>query len=484
MNTEPAQTQELFDVEIEQALIGACLADELVAREAESLVDADDFMDPLHGRIWTAIAFLRAGGGMATPLTVAAHLASDPGMIEIRGRAYLASLTLASSPVPNFKDYAGIIVNLAQRRRMDAELEAARVRIYAVDVPLTECVADVIAAVGLASDREARNAGYLALPDAIDEVMREAEAAVNGVVPPSIKAGLKDLDAVTGGFQSGDMVVVAGRPGQGKTVLLATVARAAAETGAPAIVFELEMRRKAILHRLIADIDYRRGEKHPLLYSRMRSGKLQDGEFDRMNMAAERLKLLPISIFDTAGMTIQEIGTHAARFADRSRRMGVIVIDYLQIVKSGDRYAGSKVAEMTEVSNEIKRMAKRIGWPVVVGCQLNREVEKRHEKDRRPQLSDLRETGAIEQDADIVIGMHRPAYYIARRRPEKGKDDGGWLQWLSDMETVRYDLELPVIKNRSGPDGLVKCFVDIGAGAIRDLDARSADDDAGQGMLV
>lgn len=480
-------TPQLFDTEIEQALIGACLINEEIAREAEYLCDPDDFMDPLHRRIWAGISALRGRGTAATPFTIGAHLSADAGLNEVGGRAYLTSLARSAPPAPNFKDYARIVVDLAQRRRLDAELEAARERIYSTDIPISECVADVLAASGIVADREARDAGYLPLSEAVDEVLREAEAAMNGTKPASIKTGLKDLDALTGGFQSGDMVVIAGRPGQGKTVLLGGIARAAAQDGAPVIIFELEMRRKSILHRMIADIDYDdRGSHAPLAYSRMRAGKYWDGEFERMIEASNRLRELPIEIFDTPGMTIHEIGAHAQRFADRSRRMGVIVIDYLQIVKSGDRYAGSKVAEMTEVSNEIKRMAKRIGWPVAVGCQLNRGIESRPEKERRPQLSDLRETGAIEQDADIVIGMHRPAYYVARKRPEKGKEDSGWLSWLADMEIARHELDLPVPKNRSGPDGMVRCFVDIGASAIRDAKGGddSAPDGSGEGMLI
>lgn len=481
MNAQ-ASTPQLYDVEIEQALIGACLVDDVVARESEGLVDAAEFMDPLHQRVWSSIHALRARGGAATPITVHAHLASDEGLIELGGRAYLVSLARGASPSPNFKDYARIIRDLAQRRRIDAELEAARSRIYAFDIPVTQCVADVIAAAGLAAENESREAGYLPLAEAIDEVMREAEAAVNGTVPESVKTGLTDLDEIIGGgLQSGDMVVIAGRPGQGKTVALGKFGLAAARDGRPAIIFELEMRRRSILHRLFCDIDFDHAYKKPLAYARMRSGKFYDGEFERMEAAAGDLRRLPVSIFDTAGMTITQIGSHAQRFADRSRRMGVIVIDYLQIVKSGERYSGSKVAEMTEVSNEIKRMAKRIGWPVAVGCQLNREVEKREVP--RPQLSDLRETGAIEQDADIVIGMHRPAYYVARKKPVKGKEDPKWVEWLADMETTRNVLELGVIKNRSGPESDVKCFVDIGASAIRDHDWATRAD-PGQGMLV
>lgn len=462
-------TPQLFDTEIEQALIGACLADEMVAREAECLCDADDFMDPMHQRVWNAISVLRARGTPATALTLGAHMAADAGLNEVGARAYLTSLSQSAPVMPNFRDYARIITDLAQRRRLDAELEAARERLYAVHIPISECLQDVLAAAGMASDRDARDAGYLPMPDAVDQMLLEAENAVNGVLPPSIKTGLKDLDALTGGFQGGDMVVVAGRPGQGKTVMLGTMARAAAEDGAPVILFELEMVRKSILHRLIADIDYDiRGRQSPLAYSRMRAGKFWTGEFDRMVEASHRLRALPIEIFDTPGMTIHQIESHAARFADRSRRMGLIAIDYLQIVQAGDRYAGSKVAEMTEVSNAVKRMAKRIGWPVAIGCQLNRGLENRPEKDRRPQLSDLRETGAIEQDADIVIGMHRPGYYVQRKKPEKGPADPGWMAWLSDMELVKHDLELSIPKNRSGPDGIIKCFVDIGASAIRD----------------
>lgn len=480
----PKVEPKLFDVDIEQALIGACLTDVRAQAEAIDLCAPEDFSDQLHQRLWSAIAVMRAQGRTVTPLTVGAWLSTDEGLFEVRGRGYLSSLAMSAPAGANVKDFARIITDLALRRRLDAQLEKARTDILDQGLPVTECLGPVIEIGAVASDRAAAKDGYMPTGDALDELLRQTEAQLNGQTVDAVKTGVDRLDEITGGFQAADLVVIAGRPGAGKSVLLTTVARVAAQAGRPAIMFELEMPRRAILQRLICDVDYDTRTKAAMAYTRFRNGKLWNGEFERAYAASQVIRGLPLEIFDTSGMTIHQIATHAERFVSRARTMGVIVIDYLQIVTAGDRYQGSKVNEVTEISNSCKRLAKRTGWPVVVGCQLNREVEKRDASNRRPQLSDLRESGAIEQDADIVIGMHRPAYYVMQKRPAAGKSAPEYRDWANDFNSVRNDLELSALKNRNGPPGIVDCFVDIGASAIRNKPGQQPGQDDGEGLLV
>jgi replicative DNA helicase len=251
----------------------------------------------------------------------------------------------------------------------------------------------------------------------------------------------------------------------GKSVLLSHVAKAAAMEGAPALLISLEMPREQNVQRLIADIDYDDHPDSPLHYTWFRRGSLRAEQLDRATRAGIRLRQLPLEIFDNSGVNVHQISALAERFAARQRKMGIVAVDYLQIVAPSDRYSGSKVQEVTEISNGLKSLAKRIGWPVIVGCQLNRLVEGRDIK--RPRLADLRESGAIEQDADVVMGLYRPAYYVEEQRPEYGPTDPAWATWKAELDAVRNDLDIIVLKNRNGPTGSVKLHVEIAASAIR-----------------
>ena len=200
--------------------------------------------------------------------------------------------------------------------------------------------------------------------------------------------------------------------------------------------------------------------------NRFRSGKLSDDQFDRAYAASQQLRELTfLEIFDGDGVTIHEIAAMAEKFAVRSKALGVVCIDYLQIIRPTDRYAGSKVQEITEISNALKALAKRIGWPIIVECQLNRMVESRDVK--RPRLGDLRESGAIEQDADVVLGLYRPGYYVDEKRPEHGSADPAWAQWESEWEAEKNSLDIAVLKNRNGARGVTRVHVEVSAGAIR-----------------
>lgn len=176
-------------------------------------------------------------------------------------------------------------------------------------------------------------------------------------------------------------------------------------------------------------------------------------------------ELTNLEIFDGDGTNIHEIAALAERFAARFNTLGVVCIDYLQIVRPSDRYKGAKTQEITEISNALKALAKRIGWPVVVGCQLNRGVEGREVK--RPRLGDLRESGAIEQDADLVLGLYRSGYYLEEKRPEHGEHDEGWPAWKTEWDTEKNNLEIGVLKNRNGMTGIARVHVEVAASAIR-----------------
>jgi replicative DNA helicase len=301
-------------------------------------------------------------------------------------------------------------------------------------------------------------------------MLRRAQDALEGKTVPAVTTGLAKLDEVFGGLQAGDLAVYAGRPGMGKSAMLMTTALGAARQNRPVIVFSLEMSQERLLERMGCDIDFDTHHLDPLSYHWFRKGDLRPYQVERMAQAVRRMPD-NLKIFDRGDLTIHEIAALARAEAQRSSRMGVVVIDYLQKVRATDRYAGNKVQEITEISGAAKALAMRIGWPVVVGAQLNRGVESREEK--TPTLSDLRESGAIEQDADQVVGLYRPAYYIGKRRPAGGSMDPRWHAWQAEYEPVKNHLDLFVLKNRHGEENSVKVHCDMRASAIRDEEPRA-----------
>ena len=453
--------------EAESAVIGKLLTDPRALDDAVGLCCADDFTSEFNARVFAAAVLLRDEGMAISLHTIRAKLFSGSGIADADPVDDLSEIALASPRFGDVRDFARIVSDMGMRRRLDAQLEAGRDRLLSYDRPIIDALADVMSATGEAVERHARARGHVPLPEAVLRMMRKLEDATNGVSPPAIRTGLNRLDNLTGGFQAGDVVIVAGRPSMGKSLLLSAICRAAVQAQDPALLFELEMPGNQLLERLACDLDYDRKTIHqkPLAYTRLRAGKISDDEFARVAASAQTLASLPLQIFDTAGLTIQQIAAQAERHVSRSKRMGIIAIDYLQIVRPSNRYSGSKVNEITEISNAAKVLAKNTGWPVVLGCQLSRAIEARQEK--RPTLSDLRESGAIEQDADIVIGLHRPAWYVQQRRPANGRFDPSWNNWSAEWRGVCNDLEIAVLKNRNGPPGVFNAHIEIAAGAIR-----------------
>ena len=445
-------------------MIGRILTDESTLAETLAHCSPDDFSWGPHARIVSTAKALRDEGMKATALTVKARLGECRELDAMGGVEYLKGVCRAASLAQSPRDLAHIISDLSLRRRLDAELEAGRERLTAHDQPITDCIADVALWTGEAYDRKMRRRGFQPMPEAVDDVLKTAENAFNGIRPPAIRTGLVRLDDMTGGFHGGDLIIGAGRPGMGKTILLSTVCRAAAQIGSPALLIELEMPRAQIIQRMVCDVDYSDNAGDPLAYTRFRSGKFNAPQLDRACNAGFRFRQLPIEIYDNGGATIHEIAALVERFASRQKKMGIFAIDYLQIIAPSERYRGSRVQEVTEISNGLKSLAKRIGWPVILGCQLNRAVESRDIK--RPRLSDLRESGAIEQDADIVLGLFRKGAYLEETRPEFTSSPE-WATWKAEYDAIRNDLDIGVLKNRNGPTGSLKLHVEVSASAIR-----------------
>lgn len=458
-----------IEVETEQAVIGVMLRHSDALPKMLEICSPSDFAHAPHGAIVSAIIDAQNASQPITCLFLGQRLCADPALNALGGTSYLEAMR-DRAPAGGFIPLARSLVDMQLRREivdsatlaLDAAQQSSVTPVQALQ-PILETADRVSAAIA--------QHGRKSIREAADALIQEAYDRAAGRVEPAATTGLNLLDETIGGLQGGNLVVYAGRPGMGKTCQLMNTALRSAMEGRPVIFFSLEMTLKELLERVGCDLDYDENAASPLSYSWFRNGSAKPDQIVRLG---EALRRLPdnLKVVDDGSLTIHEIAAQARAFAAQQSRMGVVVIDYLQKVAATDRYRGNRVQEVTEISGAAKVLAKSINWPVVVGAQLNRGVESREEK--RPNLSDLRESGSIEQDADAVIGLYRPAYYIEKRKPAQGRADPGWTAWEMEFEAEKNRLDFFVLKNRHGSEDSIAVFCDMRASAIRDDAPRGA----------
>lgn len=456
----PERIAQPSDVEAEQAVIGACIRNPADIDTVASVCTSGDFFHHPHPVIAETIFAMRAEQGHISPLTLGLKL--GPVLTELGGRNYLASMAMAA-PADGVATLARGLVDLRLRREAIEASQIAQEGLATASIPILEAMQPILEA----ADHAAQTLGkrqHMPIKQAADAMLKSAEERANGNGTVAATTGVSMLDETIGGLQAGDLVVYAGRPGMGKSCLLMTTALRAAMEGRPVLFFSLEMTQERLLQRAACDLDFDVNPQTPLSYSWFHNGSAKGKDIARLAEAARHLPE-SLTIFENGHMTIQEIAALSRAHAARSNGMGVVVIDYLQKVSATDRYKGNRVQEVTEISGAAKALAMRIKWPVVVGAQLNRGVESREEK--RPTLTDLRESGSIEQDADSVIGLYRPAYYIEKERPAQGPSDPGYQSWFSRWQAECNRLDLFVLKNRNGAENSFDVFCDMRASAIR-----------------
>ena len=465
----PAQVSLPQDHLTEQAVLGACFRNPDLIDLVAAACGAGDFFHHPHGDIAHEIFAMKADGGTVTPLTIGLRLASNVALRELGGKDYLGGL-LHAAPSGGVVALARSLADLRLRREGIEAAQHSQEMLAEPSISILEAMRPMLEA----SDHAASTLGkrqHMPVREAADLMLKHCEERASGKGSIAATTGLNLLDETIGGLQGGDLVVYAGRPGMGKSALLMTTALRVAMEGRPSIVFSLEMTQERLLQRLACDLDYDANPQTPLSYSWFHNGSAKHDSIARL---AEAVRRIPdnLTIFDSGAMTIHEIAAHARAHAARSQQMGVVIIDYLQKVDASDRYKGNRVQEVTEISGAAKALAMRLKWPVVVGAQLNRGVESREEK--RPTLTDLRESGSIEQDADSVIGLYRPAYYIEKRKPALGSADPAYTAWRQEYDAEKNRLDLLVLKNRNGAEDSLSAFCDMRASAIRDERPRGA----------
>lgn len=449
--------------EAEQTIIGRMLVRPDLIGEVAGKLRATDFEVPIHAALFDAAAALSAGGKSPSIEMLSAMFGTDEIAPGLTLRGYLKSLA-RESVVGAFlpmQDAVDALREHSHRRRLTAI--GGMIGSWAVaGRPVTEITADAVAELDdvFAAAKDGKRLTYDAA-GAADAAIAHLDT-VDDVYPTM---GLIDLDRITGGWPRGQLSVLAGRPGMGKSAAAASALRKAAVRNHAAMFFSLEMTKEQMGARLLADTAFTASS--PILYEDILNRRIDERGRVRLDEALELLRKLPIVIQEERGVTLAEISArarkHAAALDREGRRLDVIFVDHIGLVRASNRYAGNRVREVAEISDGLATLAKELDTSVVALCQLNRGVEGRDNK--RPSLADLRDSGAIEEDASVVTFVYRPAYYLeSRREDDRDKD----YERQQQLESVRHVLEFVVAKNRNGRVGIVQAFCDIGANAIRD----------------
>jgi replicative DNA helicase len=456
------------NVEAEAALLGALMIDNRLVEDIQTRLQPHHFFEPLHGRIYEAILRLTDRNMIASPVTLRPLFEADEGIKEVGGPAYLAQLTGSGAAVIGARDFAAQIYDLALLRALvgvGRDLVESALDTSEEVAPLAQIEKAETELYKVAEEGGAEGKAK-SFSEASKEALRVAEAALNsGGGLSGITTGLSELNGRMGGLHRSDLIVLAGRPGMGKTSLATNIACSAASrylkdaadgiepdrsAGAAVAFFSLEMSGDQLATRILAEQSGIPGEQ-------IRSGKISRNEFKEFARAADELNSLPLYIDDTPALTIAAIRARARRLK-RQKGIGMVVVDYLQLLQGTGKNGNNenRVQEISEISRGLKQLAKELHVPVLALSQLSRAVEQR--EDKRPQLSDLRESGSIEQDADIVLFVYREDYYLASKQPADDHPD--FSKWKEDMERAYGRAELIVAKQRHGATGKVRLKFD------------------------
>ncbi len=456
------------NMEAEQALLGAILVNNNAYEKVGDFLKPEHFYDPVHERIFAAIVTLINRGQIADPKTLRGVFENDPAFAPVGGAQYLGDLAASVITIINVLDYGQLIYDLHIRRQLIALGENMVNEAYAQDLD--------ISAMNQIESTEARlfelaqsgemNRGFVKLERSLTASIRLAEDAYKrDSHVTGITTGLRDLDRKLGGLQKSDLVILAGRPSMGKTALATNIAFNAARAhfesggkeGAAVAFFSLEMSNEQLATRLL-------GEHSNVPSDKIRRGEIKQDDFSKFLEATKILSRAPLYIDDTPGLTVAALRTRARRLKRLVPSLGLIVIDYLQLLRGSSRRDDNRVQEVSEITRGLKGLAKELEVPVLALSQLSRAVENR--EDKRPQLADLRESGSIEQDADVVMFVYREEYYHARSEPSRRQDESDekfnarYERWQRHGEEVHNIAEVMIAKQRHGPIGNVPLHFD------------------------
>lgn len=451
------------DIASEQALLGAILHQNDALDRARDQVQASDFFEPVHARIFEVMCDRRdAGDPIDRQLMNAVLGNADLGGVTVG--AYLARLYAEATTIVGAPGYARLIAQAAQMRLVldTARHAVAEMTAGSVVKPAAYAAHMIEALDGVASAGLAEHARRVTLGNSVASVIARVEQARQGLAPLGAPYGVPRLDAATLGLRPGQFIVLAGRPGMGKTTAAMHIGLTVARRAGPVGFFSLEMDASELSERALAALAYDPRAPEPLTYRAIAEARsLSDEALFRLAEAERDSRAIPLWIEPQAGISLAQIASRSRQMQLRAERLGkplaLVVVDHIGLIRPSKRYSGNRVQEMTEISSGLKGLAKELGIPVVGLSQLNREVEKR--VDKRPQLSDLRESGSIEQDADVVLGLYREAYYLEHKADLTDPE-------IDNLSRLRNVLEIEILKQRGGPTTRIECFCDIACNVL------------------
>ncbi len=455
----PDQTLGVSNIEAEQALLGALLIDNKMFDRVSEFLKPEYFSDSAHAFIFSAITTMQERGDVADPITLSKYLAEKSDDEKKVNSDYLVDLVASVVSINNAVDYARMIYDLYLRRQLihfgvetitDAKSydvdSSAPAQIEAAEQKLFE----------LAGSGQTEG-GFMNFSSALNQAIEIAEIAYkNDSKIIGVTTGLRDLDKWLGGLHSSDLIIIAGRPSMGKTALATNIAYNAAkaklfekDSGASVAFFSLEMSSEQLATRIIA-------QECSISSDRIRRGEVKSSDFKKFTQVSKEICQIPLFIDDAPALTISALRTRARRLK-RKHGLGLIVIDYLQLLQvAGSSKVDNRVQEISHISRMLKALAKELDVPVVALSQLSRAVEQRD--DKRPMLADLRESGSIEQDADIVLFIYRDEYYESRKEPPQGTEKHEL--WKNKLSQIYNTAEVIIAKQRHGPVGTIKLYFD------------------------
>ena len=440
------------NIEAEQSLIGSVLVNNDIIDEISNIVNAGKFFDPIHRKIYDVIESLNNKGMIANPITLKNYFENDSGLSEVGGADYLVKLTRFSSSIKQAIDYSKIIHEMYVKRELIFISDGIEDQAKDDQTEKTgeNIIEDAEKSLFDLAERGNFSQTFMKFNQAVDQTIEMATLAMkseHGII--GVPTGLTDLDQKLGGLHKSDLIIIAGRPSMGKTALATNIAFYAAknmqennEKGSVAF-FSLEMSSEQLSTRILS-------EQARISSHEIRTGKASEETLNRYIETSRNIYDLPLYIDETPAIAISTLSNRARRIK-RLFGLKLIVVDYIQLMRTNSSRMDGRVQEISEITQGLKALAKELNVPVIALSQLSRAVEQRD--DKIPQLSDLRESGSIEQDADVVLFVYREQYYLEKKEPKQGSIEHA--EWQSKMSDIHGLANLIIGKHRHGSTGTV-----------------------------
>ena len=454
------------NIEAEQSVIGSILVSNDILDDVSPIINYTKFYDPIHQKIFLAIENLISKGMLANPITLKNYFENDKNLIELEGHEYLVKITKFSTSLRQAIEYAKIIYDMHVRRELIkiSETTIDNASNKNIDLPGEKIIEDSEKLLFDLAERGSFSKSFIKFDAALNQTIEMASKAfksTEGIV--GVPTGLTDLDDRLGGLHNQDLVIIGGRPSMGKTALATNIAFHAAKNiqdkGLKSSVafFSLEMSSEQLSTRILS-------EQSRIKSNDIRRGKISEEQFDKFIETSKNISELPLYIDETPAISIAAISNRARRI---KRLFGceLVVVDYIQLMRATNIRNDGRVQEISEITQGLKAIAKELNVPVLAVSQLSRAVEQRD--DKKPQLSDLRESGSIEQDADVVMFVYREAYYLERKEPRPATVEHA--EWQNKMNEISILAEIMIGKQRHGPTGNIKVEFEAMFTKFRDI---------------